>query len=445
MFSKELDDSTRQKAPLSLSDQATAGPRVWPVGSLLRAIADSLEARFNPVSVQGELSGFSRAASGHCYFSLKDEQGQVRCAMFRRAAGQLDFSPRDGQLVEVRGRLGVYEPRGELQLVVESMQQAGQGNLFEQFLLLKAKLEAEGLFDASRKRSLPVMPRAIGVVTSLGAAALHDVVSVLQRRAPHIPVVIYPATVQGSQAAGELNQALRQAFARQAQDGVDVLLLVRGGGAMEDLWAFNDEQLARTIVTAPMPVVSGVGHETDFTIADFCADVRAPTPTAAAELCAQPQSAWLAALGLMFSRLQTGMDRQLETHNQRLDWATSRVSRPSHVVMRQQARLASLAQSLAHATRSVLRHEQLRLQTRQADFPRQISMNLLQHRRRLERTEMLIQLQDPKLLLQRGYAWLADLDGKPVTTAKATRTGQALRATLADGEVDLTVSAPRLI
>lgn len=445
MFSKELDDSTRQKAPLSLSDRAAAGPRVWPVGSLLRAIADSLEARFNPVSVQGELSGFSRAASGHCYFSLKDEQGQVRCAMFRRAAGQLDFSPRDGQLVEVRGRLGVYEPRGELQLVVESMQQAGQGNLFEQFLLLKAKLEAEGLFDASRKRSLPVMPRAIGVVTSLGAAALHDVVSVLQRRAPHIPVVIYPATVQGSQAAGELNQALRQAFARQAQDGVDVLLLVRGGGAMEDLWAFNDEQLARTIVTAPMPVVSGVGHETDFTIADFCADVRAPTPTAAAELCAQPQSAWLAALGLMFSRLQTGMDRQLETHNQRLDWATSRVSRPSHVVMRQQARLASLAQSLAHATRSVLRHEQVRLQTRQADFPRQISMNLLQHRRRLERTEMLIQLQDPKLLLQRGYAWLADLDGKPVTTAKATRTGQALRATLADGEVDLTVSAPRLI
>ena len=445
MFSKELDDSTRQKAPLSLSDRAAAGPRVWPVGSLLRAIADSLEARFNPVSVQGELSGFSRAASGHCYFSLKDEQGQVRCAKFRRAAGQLDFSPRDGQLVEVRGRLGVYEPRGELQLVVESMQQAGQGNLFEQFLLLKAKLEAEGLFDASRKRSLPVMPRAIGVVTSLGAAALHDVVSVLQRRAPHIPVVIYPATVQGSQAAGELNQALRQAFARQAQDGVDVLLLVRGGGAMEDLWAFNDEQLARTIVTAPMPVVSGVGHETDFTIADFCADVRAPTPTAAAELCAQPQSAWLAALGLMFSRLQTGMDRQLETHNQRLDWATSRVSRPSHVVMRQQARLASLAQSLAHATRSVLRHEQVRLQTRQADFPRQISMNLLQHRRRLERTEMLIQLQDPKLLLQRGYAWLADLDGKPVTTAKATRTGQALRATLADGEVDLTVAAPRLI
>lgn len=239
-----------------------AGLRVWPVGSLLRAIADSLEARFNPVAVKGEISGFSRAASGHCYFSLKDEQGQIRCAMFRRAAGLLDFSPRDGQLVEVRGRLGVYEPRGELQMVAESMRQAGQGNLFEQFLLLKARLEAEGLFNAERKRGLPLFPRAIGVVTSLGAAALHDVVTALQRRTPHIPVLIYPASVQGAQAPGELCQALRQASQRAE---VDVLLLVRGGGAMEDLWAFNDEQLARLIVAAPMPVVSGVGHETDYT------------------------------------------------------------------------------------------------------------------------------------------------------------------------------------
>ncbi|MDB5939114.1 MAG: Exodeoxyribonuclease large subunit, partial [Polaromonas sp.] len=285
-------NSSRERMQASSS---TGGSRIWPVGSLLRAIAESLEARFNPVAVQGEISGFSRASSGHCYFSLKDEQGQVRCAMFRRAAGLLDFSPRDGQLVELRGRLGVYEPRGELQLVVESMQQAGQGSLFEQFLLLKARLEAEGLFAAARKRPLPVMPRAIGVVTSLGAAALHDVVTALQRRAPHIPVVLYPASVQGAQAAGELRGALLKAAERQAADRVEVLLLVRGGGAMEDLWAFNDELLARAIIASPMPVVCGVGHETDFTIADFCADVRAPTPTAAAELCAQPQASWLAA------------------------------------------------------------------------------------------------------------------------------------------------------
>ena len=182
--------------------------RVWQVGALCRAVADALEARFNPVTVRGEISGYSRAASGHCYFSVKDEQGQIRCAMFRRAASLLDFSPRDGELVELRGRLGVYEQRGDLQLIVETMRRAGQGALFEQFLRLKAKLESMGLFDAGRKRSLPLMPRAIGVVTSLGAAALHDVVTALRRRVPHIPVIVSPALVQGPQAGAELVGAL---------------------------------------------------------------------------------------------------------------------------------------------------------------------------------------------------------------------------------------------
>ena len=424
---------------------AREGVHVWPVGSLLRAIADSLQARFNPVAVQGELTGFSRAASGHCYFSLKDEQGQVRCAMFRRAASLLDFSPRDGQLVELRGRLGVYEPRGELQLVVESMQQAGQGNLFEQFLQLKTKLEAEGLFGADRKRPLPLLPRAIGVVTSLGAAALHDVVTALQRRTPHIPVVIYPASVQGAQAASELREALIKAYQRQPADKVEVLLLVRGGGAIEDLWAFNDEQLARTIACSPMPLVSGIGHETDFTIADFCADVRAPTPTAAAELCAQPQSNWLSGLDLAFSRLQNSVDRQLQLHNQRLDWAASRVSRPSHLVTRQQARLSAVSQSLNHAMRSTLKHEQLRLQSLSTNLPREITGSLQRSRHQLECAQLRLELLDPKLVLQRGYAWLADLQGQPITTVEDTHIGQPVRATLADGEVDLTVCAPRLI
>lgn len=418
------------------------GVRVWPVGSLLRAIADSLEARFNPVAVQGEVSGFSRAASGHCYFSLKDEQGQIRCAMFRRAAGLLDFSPRDGQLVEVRGRLGVYEPRGELQMVVESMRQAGQGNLFEQFLLLKARLEAEGLFEAARKRPLPLLPRAIGVVTSLGAAALHDVVTALQRRAPHIPVMIYPASVQGAQAPEELRQALRRAGERAE---VDVLLLVRGGGAMEDLWAFNDEQLARLIVASPMPVVCGVGHETDFTIADFCADLRAPTPTAAAEMCAQPQSVWLGALELAQGRMQDGVERQLQAHSQRLDWAASRVSRPSYLVTRQQARLAGQAQRLRHAVQSGLQQKRSGLQTRALAFPQALAGAVALQQRRLERAQLRLAPLDPKLVLQRGYAWLADMQGQAISSAHATRPGQALRATLADGEVDLTVSPPRLI
>lgn len=438
-----FDASTPSEKPQA--GARDAGIRVWPVGSLLRAISDSLEARFNPVAVQGEISGFSRAASGHCYFSLKDEQGQVRCAMFRRAATMLDFSPRDGQLVELRGRLGIYEPRGELQLVVESMRQAGQGNLFEQFLLLKARLEAEGLFDPGRKRPLPLLPRAIGVVTSLGAAALHDVMSALQRRVPHIPVVIYPASVQGSQAAGELRAALLKAYQRRSQDRVDVLLLVRGGGAMEDLWAFNDEQLARTLVESPMSVISGVGHETDFTIADFCADVRAPTPTAAAELCAQPQAVWLGALDLTLSRLQNGVDRQLESHNQRLDWAASRISRPSHLVTRQHARLAGLGQSLSHAARSALQHERQKLQAWGSDFPREVEGSLQRGRQRIERAQLRLELLDPKLVLKRGYAWLADLQGQPITSREKTHVGQPVRATLADGEVDLTVSARRLI
>ena len=438
-----FDPSDPHEPPLS--SRRETGDRIWPVGFLLRAIADSLEARFNPVSVKGEITGFSRAGSGHCYFSLKDEQGQVRCAMFRRAAGLLEFSPCDGQLVELRGRLGVYEPRGELQLVVESLRLAGQGNLFEQFVALKAKLEAEGLFEVGRKRPLPLLPRAIGVVTSLGAAALHDVVTALQRRTPHIPVVIYPASVQGVQAAGELRQALLKAYRRRDQDEVDVLLLVRGGGAMEDLWAFNDEHLARTIVSSPVPVVSGVGHETDFTIADFCADVRAPTPTAAAELCAQPQSVWLGVLALAQSRLQNGVDRQLQTHSQRLDWAASRVGRPSHLVTRQQVRLAGLAQRLNHATRLTFERERSKIDHLNHDFARTMTGCLQRNRQLIERAQLRLQLLDPQLVLERGYSWLADLQGLPIASVKMTHMGQPVRATLADGEVDLTVSSPRLI
>jgi exodeoxyribonuclease VII large subunit len=423
-------------------NHAAPGVQVWPVGSLLRAIADSLEARFNPVAVKGEIAGFTRAASGHCYFNLKDEQGQVRCAMFRRAASLLDFSPRDGQLVELRGRLGVYEPRGELQLVVESMREAGQGNWFEQFTRLKAKLEAEGLFDAARKRDLPLLPSAVGIITSLGAAALHDVVTTLTRRAPHVQVVIYPASVQGAQAPVELLAALNKAVQRAE---VDVLLLVRGGGAMEDLWAFNDERLARAIVASPIPVVAGVGHETDFTIADFCADVRAPTPTAAAELCAQPRQVWLRTLELLLARLQTAVDRQMDTHNQRLDRALARVGQPSHLVARQQAQLVWQGQRLAHATRLALQGQQTRLDALGRALPRAVAASLGRDSQRLERAQTRLESMDPKWVLQRGYAWLADDNGHAVTSVTQARVGQPLRATLADGELNLTVSQPPLI
>jgi exodeoxyribonuclease VII large subunit len=226
--------------------------RIWSVAALVRAFTDTLSARFNPVEVKGEITNFTRASSGHCYFSLKDDGAQLRCAMFRRSADHLNFAPRDGDLVEVQGRVGLYEPRGELQLVVEAMRPAGAGQLHEAFIRLKAKLEAEGLFDASRKRDIPKRPRAIGVVTSLGAAALHDVATALQRRVPHIPVRIAPSLVQGADAPAQLVAALQ---ALQALPDVDVILLVRGGGSIEDLWAFNDESLARALVSCKLQVI----------------------------------------------------------------------------------------------------------------------------------------------------------------------------------------------
>ncbi len=416
--------------------------RIWPVGSLLKAIADSLEGRFNPVAVQGEISGYSRATSGHSYFSLKDNDGQIRCAMFRRAASLLDFTPRDGQRVELRGRLGVYESRGELQLVVESMRQAGQGTLFEEFLKLKAKLEAQGLFDSSRKRSVPLMPKAIGIVTSLGAAALHDVVTALQRRVPHISVVIYPASVQGAQAAGELRDALLKAIERSE---VDVLLLVRGGGAMEDLWAFNNESLARAVVASPIPVISGIGHETDFTIADFCADVRAPTPTAAAELCAQPQVVLQNLLDAATNRLRSAIERQTQIKSQRLDIATSRFGRPSNFITRQQSRLALYQQHLLHAQRTSNSHLHNRLNSCEAELKQAVQRNASVCKDRFTNASVRLGLLNPALVLKRGYAWLATLEGQAIVSVKQTQAGQALRATLMDGEVDLTVSGPRLI
>ena len=253
---------------------ASAVP-AWSVAGLLQAVADALAARLGAVTVRGEISGFTRAASGHCYFTLKDSDGQaalLRCAMFRRAAGLLDFRPADGHQVELRGRITVYESRGELQCVVEAMARLGAGSLFELFLRLKSRLEAAGLFDAARKRPLPAHPRAVGVVTSLGAAALHDVLTAIRRRASHVRVVVYPSLVQGPEAPAQLVAAIAQAGQRAE---VDVLIVCRGGGSLEDLWAFNDEAVVRALVACPIPVVCGVGHETDVTLAPGGRSARA--------------------------------------------------------------------------------------------------------------------------------------------------------------------------
>lgn len=420
--------------------QPPASERVWAVGPLMRAIADTLAARFNPVAVRGELSGFSRATSGHCYFSLKDDTGQVRCAMFRRAADQLSFNPRDGQRVEARGKLDVYGPRGDLQLIVESMQPAGQGALFEQFLRLKAQLEVEGFFDAARKRPLPAQPHSIGVVTSLGAAALRDVVTALRRRVPHLPVVVYPAAVQGAQAPAELCAALKTAYRRHTATGESaVLLLVRGGGSLEDLWSFNDETVVRTVAQAPMPVICGVGHETDFTLADFVADLRAPTPTAAAELCAPARTQRLSELAYLQERLQETLYSAIDQRAQQLDRLAQRVGRPSARLHASRQRLSQLQHRLHSALLLASQRQHLRLQHLQAAQPVALQRALQQQRQRLQRCETALALLDPRLVLERGYALLTDAHGQAITRAHQVQPAQALRARLADGELGLVV------
>ena len=293
------------------------------VGDLNRAIAASLEERFDAVLVSGEISNFKAYDSGHWYFSLKDEEGQIRCVMFRGRNSQVGFMPQSGDLVEVSANLGMYVPRGDIQLTIQTLRRAGMGGLYEAFLKLKGKLAKEGLFDLDRKRDIPTHPRSIGIITSPQAAALKDVLSTLARRAPHIPIVIYPTLVQGPEAPAGIISALKAA---EKENAVDVILLVRGGGSIEDLWAFNNEKLAYAISQSPIPIVSGVGHETDVTIADFVADLRAPTPTGAAELAAPRRDQMLQELDAIKQALFQRVSQRVEREAQTLDQLALRLS-----------------------------------------------------------------------------------------------------------------------
>ena len=426
----------RLQKPMPSPTAINLSSRVWSVSGLCHAISDTLKSRFNPVSVQGEMSSFTRAASGHCYFSLKDDAGQMRCAMFRRSAEGLHFTPRDGDLVEVQGRVGLYEPRGELQLVVEAMRPAGAGQLHEAFLRLKAKLETEGLFDPARKRAIPERPRAIGVVTSLGAAALHDVATALQRRVPHIPVRIAPSLVQGADAPAQLVDALQ---ALQTLPEVDVILLVRGGGSLEDLWAFNDEALARAVGACKVPVICGVGHETDFTIADFCADLRAPTPTAAAELCAIDMATDLRHLQKLQAPLTQTVQWRLDQAAQALDRAERHLGRPSGWLHQQQTDCNSLASRLGRGVTQSLHRKRLKLQPLGPSFDRAVADVPRTQLQRLNQFEGLLGSLDPALVLKRGYAWLQNEEGRALSSVQDLTPGQSVQAKLVDGEVWLKV------
>jgi exodeoxyribonuclease VII large subunit len=412
---------------------------VWGVEALIRAVADALAARFSACTVRGEISGLSRASSGHCYFALKDADGGsalIRCAMFRRSATLLNFAPGEGQLVELRGRLAVYEPRGELQFIVESMQRAGDGALFEQFLRLKARLESEGLFDPARKRRLPPYPRTVGVVTSLGAAVLRDVAATFARRAPHVRLIVYPSLVQGADAPAALADAIAQA-GRRAE--VDLLIVCRGGGSLEDLWAFNDERVVRAIAAAPLPVISGVGHETDVTLADFVADLRAPTPTAAAELASPSTQDCLDALGAFASVMRRRVENIQDLQAQRLDRLALRIARPAEIVRRRLYRLDLLAQRLAAAARRTLERREARSLELQMRQRRAVAVSMATRTQRLEALGARLQSLDPQHVLARGYAWLTDETGSAVISIDQLAVGDSLRAVLADGSAGVLV------
>ena len=418
--------------------------RVWSVGALVLAVADALAARFGSCTVRGELSGFSRAASGHCYFTLKDAEGAqatLRCAMFRRAAGLLDFAPREGLQVEMRGRVAVYEPRGELQFVVEAMRTLGAGSLYEQFLALKAKLDAEGLFAPARKRALPRYPQSIGVVSSLGAAALHDVLTALARRAPQVQVIVYPSLVQGAEAPAALVAALALA-GRRAE--VDTLILARGGGSLEDLWAFNDERVVRAVAASPIPLICGVGHETDITLADFAADLRAPTPTAAAELAAPAAAELLAALRGQARTLARAVERLLAARAQGLDRLAPRVGQPAARVAAQSRRLDRLASRLAAAAVQARHARGVELGMRGGQLLQAGRDTLGGARHRLAMLQARLIALDPQRVVERGYCVVQTIEGELLTDPRQLNPGQQVQLTMARGTAEVELAEVRL-
>jgi exodeoxyribonuclease VII large subunit len=388
------------------------------VGDLNRAIAASLEDRFDTVWVCGEISNFKAYDSGHWYFSLKDEEGQIRSVMFRGRNGQVGFMPQSGDLVEVSASLGMYVPRGDIQLTIQTLRRAGMGGLYEAFLKLKAKLAKEGLFDEERKREIPTHPRSIGIITSPQAAALKDVLSTLARRAPHIPIVIYPTLVQGPDAPAGIIAALKAA---EKENTVDIILLVRGGGSIEDLWAFNDEQLAYAIASSNIPVVSGVGHETDFTIADFVADLRAPTPTGAAELAAPRKDQLLQELDAMKQALLQRVNQRIEREAQTLDQLALRLSHalPNPDRMREQ-----------------IMSWQLRLN-------QAWSVRIENMKRNQSHYQSQLEILNPQRTLERGYAVILSKNKDQLHAVRNPRelnTEQGFQVRLAEGKAEVQFS-----
>ena len=427
--------------------------------SELNALAKALlEDHLAGFCIAGEVSNLTRAASGHYYFSLKDSRAQVRCAMFKGAAARLAKPLKEGDHIEVAGKISIYEARGEFQITVNEVRLKGLGQLYEAYERLKAQLQAEGAFAAERKKPLPARAQCIGIVTSLAAAALRDVFTTLKRRAPEIPVIVYPTAVQGAGSEFQIAQAIKTASQRAE---CDVLIVCRGGGSIEDLWAFNEEPVVRAIEACAIPVVSGVGHETDFTLADFVADVRAPTPTGAAELVSPNRQESLHRLAQAQGRLKTVLEQRYFDASQKLDWLARQIRHPRQKLGEQRTYIHKLAQTLsysmtqnvrAHTARferqtqalkhcrpdiSVYRQDIDRFQTTSSHAFRQ----LLAHRRQsLTAQTALLEAVSPQQILERGFSVVKNTRGQVIRNADVLKQGQKLHITFADGETDVRVT-----
>ena len=410
-------------------------PPVVPVSVYVSQARQLLERQVALTWIAGEVSGCSKAPSGHLYFKLKDAQAQVQCVMYRLRNQHLTFALKDGMSVEVRATATLYEPRGEFQLNVDAMRLAGVGVLYERFARLKARLEAEGLFAASRKRPLPAYPRAVGLVTSPRAAALRDVLTTLRRRWPALRVVIYPTPVQGVEAAAEIARAIRTANERAE---VDVLIVARGGGSIEDLWSFNEESVARAVFESALPVVSGVGHETDFTICDFVADVRAPTPTGAATLVAPDRQALGEQLRRLFRGLERATQHTLQTREQRLDHAMRRLVHPATRVAQQGARVDELARRMTQSALAASERRRVALDGATKRLLRELRTPFPAAQRVAALTQNLAHL-NPESVLTRGYAIVAKTDGAIVSDAAQVAAGERVALTFARGGADATI------
>ena len=430
---------------------------IYTPSRLNREARTLLERGLPALWLEGEISNLSRPSSGHWYFSLKDEAAQLRCAMFRQRNLMTRFSPRDGSHVLVRGRVSLYEQRGDYQFIADYMEEAGEGALRQRFELLKAKLSAEGLFAVEHKRPLPRLPRRIGVITSPTGAALRDVLHILRRRFCTIPVLLYPVQVQGGVAAAQIARTIRRASARAE---CDVLILVRGGGSLEDLWAFNEESVARAIYDCAIPIVTGIGHEVDFTIADFVADVRAPTPSGAAELVAPDSSEWLRNVLRLANRLTVALTRSLKTRQDRSAWLQRRLAQlHPGVELRQRAqRLDELEQRLIRVVRSDLgerkrtllqlaaelrqhspalrvANARRRLDVASASIESCVRQHLEKYGKRLAVAGRTLDAVSPLATLERGYAIVTDSKGTVITNAQDVRAGQIIEARLTKGSV----------